>query len=235
MVPLYAIFMLVFSPLTLVLISVTIEREQKILESLILQPLKRKAIVTGKLLYGIILVGFNTFLFLLAIFIFLLDFYFLAPDDLKRDLILVLESIIANTDFSVWLFIIYMLIGLMLVSILMLAAAVLFSLMAKDEREANMVISMVIMIPLFGIMFLGFLPITVIPEYLQILIGAIPMFEYFTSVYTVLKAGEIVVWAWVSLAFQAFWVLVAVWAAGRLIESEGILEISFKQLFRFRR
>ncbi|MHA2238797.1 MAG: ABC transporter permease [Candidatus Hodarchaeales archaeon] len=50
MIPLYAILLLVVPSLSLVLISVTIEREQKTLESLILQPIERKSIIAGKLL-----------------------------------------------------------------------------------------------------------------------------------------------------------------------------------------
>jgi len=41
-----------------------------------------------------------------------------------------------------------MIIGLVLVSLLTITAAVLFSLMAKDEREANMVVSALVIIPM---------------------------------------------------------------------------------------
>ncbi len=235
MIPMYAIFMLVIPPLTLVLISVTIEREQKTLESLLLQPLNRRNIVAGKLLYGILLVAFNTVINLVSILILLLSIFIMAPQELKEVSIKLLEAMIENIGFTVWIFIIYLLAGLVLVSVLMVTAGVFFSLMAKDEREANMVISLLIIIPLFSIFFLAFLPIGTLPELLQLAIVAIPLLGYLFGVYFTILAGEITIWAWLSLVFQTLWIIVAVWLAGRLIESEGILEISFKRLILFRK
>ena len=235
MIPMYAIFMLVIPPLTLVLISVTIEREQKTLESLLLQPLNRRNIVAGKLLYGILLVAFNTVINLVSILILLLSIFIMAPQELKEVSIKLLEAMIENIGFTVWIFIIYLLAGLVLVSVLMVTAGVFFSLMAKDEREANMVISLLIIIPLFSIFFLAFLPIGTLPELLQLAIIAIPLLGYLFGVYFTILAGEITIWAWLSLVFQTLWIIVAVWLAGRLIESEGILEISFKRLILFRK
>jgi ABC-type Na+ efflux pump permease subunit len=235
MVPMYAIFMLVIPPLTLVLISVTIEREQKTLESLLLQPLDRKNIVTGKLLYGIILVAFNTGVNIVSILAVLVGLYVMAPQELKEESIRIFETIIESMGFTTWLFLIYLLIGLILVSVLMVTAAVFFSLLAKDEREANMVISVLIIIPLISVFFFVFLPLNTLPELLQLVIIAIPLLGYLFGVYLAILSGEITVLAWLSLVFQTLWIMMAVWSAGRLIESEGILEISFKRLFLLRR
>ncbi|MHA2225173.1 MAG: ABC transporter permease [Candidatus Hodarchaeales archaeon] len=235
MIPMYAIILLVLPPLTLVLISVTIEREQKTLESLLLQPLDRKNIITGKLLYGIILVTLNTIINIVSILTLILGLYFVSSQEIKDGLFQVLPTIIESLGFTAWLYIIYFLVGLILVSVLMVTAAVMFSLVAKDEREANMVISFLVVIPMFGVLFLVFLPVNALPELIQLLIVAIPLLGYLFGFYIAFLAGEITVVAWLSFVFQFLWIALAVWVAGKIIESEGILDISFKRLFSFRR
>jgi len=232
MIPLYLIIFLVIPPLTLVLISVTIEREQKTLESLLLQPIDRKNIVAGKMLYGIILVSFNIVANLIAASIALaLTFFTVIPEDDRNEITSIGQTIIAETGFSVWFFLIWFILGLILVSIIVIAAAVLFSLMAKDEREANMVISSVIILPLLGSLLIMFVPIGDLPGLIQYLLVGIPLLGYLFAVYLSFLAGEIPIVSWVSLLFQFLWIVIIVWLAGRLIESEGILEISFKRMF----
>lgn len=234
LVPLYAIIMLVIPPLTLVLISVTREREQKTLESLILQPIERRDIIAGKLLYGLLLVLFNTFQTIGAIIFVLGGVFLLIPNDVKEVIVDNISEITGNIGSSAWLFIIYLLIGMIVVSILMVTAAVFFSLMAKDEREANMVISTLIVIPIIGSMLLTVVPL-IIPDWLQLALFAIPILGYLFSVYTAALVGELTVWIWMSLVFQILWVGLLIKFTGRLIESEGILEISLKKLFSFRK
>jgi len=232
MIPLYLIIFLVIPPLTLVLISVTIEREQKTLESLLLQPIGRKNIVAGKMLYGVILVSFNIVTNLLAVSLALAGgWFFVIPEDDRIEIGTILQSIIAETGVSVWLFIIWFILGLILVSIIVIATAVLFSLMAKDEREANMVISSVIILPLLGSLLIMFVPIGDLPGILQYILVGIPLLGYLFAVYLAFLAGEIPIVSWLSLVFQFLWILVTIWLAGRLIESEGILDISFKRIF----
>ena len=232
MIPLYLIIFLVIPPLTLVLISVTIEREQKTLESLLLQPIDRKNIVAGKMLYGIILVSFNIVANLIAASLALvLTFFAVIPEGDRNEITSIGQSIIAETGFSVWFFLIWFILGLILVSIIVIAAAVLFSLMAKDEREANMVISSVIILPLLGSLLIMFVPIGDLPGLIQYLLVGIPLLGYLFAVYLSFLAGEIPIVSWVSLLFQFLWIVIIVWLAGRLIESEGILEISFKRMF----
>ena len=55
------------------------------------------------------------------------------------------------------------------------------------------------------------------------------------AIYLSLNLGEMTLLTWFSLIAQLLWVLIGIWFAGRLIESEGILEISYKRLLRFRR
>ncbi|MHA2055105.1 MAG: ABC transporter permease [Candidatus Hodarchaeales archaeon] len=235
MIPLYAILLLVVPSLSLVLISVTIEREQKTLESLILQPIERKSIIAGKLLYGSILVVFNTVITLTTILAIIVIGLIILPESLKTELVPIIESVIESVDITVWLFILFMLLGLVLVSLLVITAAVLFSLMAKDEREANMVVSALVIIPLVSTLLIAFLPVSEIAESFQFILVLIPLLGYLVAIYLSLTSGELTLISWFSLVGQLGWILIGIWSAGRLIESEGILEISYKRFFRFRR
>ncbi|MHA2175973.1 MAG: ABC transporter permease [Candidatus Hodarchaeales archaeon] len=235
MIPLYAILLLVVPSLSLVLISVTIEREQKTLESLILQPIERKSIIAGKLLYGSILVVFNSVITLTTILAIMVIGLIILPESLKTELVPIIESIIEAVDITVWLFILFMLLGLVLVSLLVITAAVLFSLMAKDEREANMVVSALVIIPLVSTLLIAFLPVSEIAESFQFILVLIPLLGYLVAIYLSLTSGELTLISWFSLVGQLGWILIGIWSAGRLIESEGILEISYKRFFRFRR
>ncbi len=235
LIPLYAILLLVIPSLSLVLISVTIEREQKTLESLILQPIRRKGIIAGKLLYGSLLVLFNTIVTLISIIAIIALWYILLPDSMKGEITPIIEALIKNSDISVWIFILFLIIGLLLVSMLTITAAVFFSLMAKDEREANMVISALIIIPLVSTLIMAFLPIGTLDTVVQTLLMFLPLLGYLFGVYISIYEGEIGIGAWLSLLAQLAWILIGVWIAGRLVESEGILEISYKRFFRIRR
>jgi ABC-type Na+ efflux pump permease subunit len=235
LIPLYAILFLVVPSLSLVLISVTIEREQKTLESLILQPIERKSIIAGKLLYGAILVGFNTIITIVSVIgLIFLSFLFL-PESIKSEIGPVLETVIEAADISVWIFILYILIGLILVSFLTITAAVLFSLMAKDEREANMVVSALVIIPLVSTFLIAFLPISAINDILKIILVLLPLLGYLFGIYISLVSGELPIISWLSLVAQLLWISLGIWVAGRLVESEGILEISYKRFFLLRR
>ncbi len=235
LIPLYLILLLVIPSLSLVLISVTIEREQKTLESLILQPIRRKDIIAGKLLYGSLLVIFNTIVTLTSIVAIIALWYILLPDSMKGEITPIIEALIKNADISVWIFILFLIIGLFLVSLLTITAAVLFSLMAKDEREANMVISALIIIPLVSTLIMAFLPIGKLDSVIQTLLMFLPLLGYLFGVYISIYEGETGIGAWLSLIAQLAWVLIGVWVAGWLVESEGILEISYKRFFRIRR
>lgn len=235
LIPLYAILLLVVPSLTLVLISVTIEREQKTLETLILQPIERKSIIRGKLLYGSILVGFNTIITVISIVAILILGMIALPESWKNENIPVIETVIGAADISVWIFLIYMIIGLVLVSLLTITAAVLFSLMAKDEREANMVVSALVIIPIVSTFIIAFLPIGALNDIVRFFLVLLPLIGYLFAIYISLISGELPIISWVGLIAQLLWILLGIWVAGRLVESEGILEISYKRFIRFRR
>ncbi|UCE14991.1 MAG: ABC transporter permease [Candidatus Heimdallarchaeota archaeon] len=232
LIPLYAIILLVIPSLSLVLISVTIEREQKTLESLILQPIRRKSIIAGKLLYGALLVGFNTVATVISIIALLTLGYIMIPNERKGEILPLIETAIKTADISVWIFLLFVIIGLILVSLLTITAAVFFSLMAKDEREANMVISALVIIPLVLTFLIAFLPVEKLDPILQTVLMLLPLLGYLFAIHLSLLTGEIIIGAWISLIAQLAWILIGVWIAGRLVESEGILEISYRRLFR---
>ncbi|WP_455140399.1 ABC transporter permease [Candidatus Hodarchaeum mangrovi] len=235
LIPLYAIIFLVIPSLSLVLISVTIEREQKTLETLILQPIGRKSIIAGKLFYGAVLVVFNAIITLITLIGLTILGIILLPSSIKSEVLPLLVTIASEADVSVWIFIFYVLLGLVIVSLLVITAAVVFSLMAKDEREANMVISALVIIPLVSTLIIAFLPLEIIDSSLQIILVILPLLGYLFAIYLSLNLGEITLLTWFSLVAQLAWVLIGIWFAGRLIESEGILEISYKRLLSFRR
>ncbi|MHA2238798.1 MAG: hypothetical protein ACXAB2_10580 [Candidatus Hodarchaeales archaeon] len=112
------------------------------------------------------------------------------PESLKTELVPIIESIIEAVDITVWLFILFMLLGLVLVSLLVITAAVLFSLMAKDEREANMVVSALVIIPLVSTLLIAFLPVSEIAESFQFILVLIPLLGYLVAIYLSLTSGE---------------------------------------------
>ena len=80
-----------------------------------------------------------------------------------------------------------------------------------------------------------FIPIGNFPGIFQYVLVGIPLLGYLFAVYLAFLAGEIPIVAWFSLVFQFLWIVIIIWLAGRLIESEGILEISFKRMFSKRK
>jgi hypothetical protein len=235
-IPLYIVFFLVIPPITLVLISVTIEREQKTLESILLQPIDRKQFIAGKILYGTFIVIINTLLTLGAITGLLIAFFLLIPEDIKQQMSPILGEVVKNllaSEFEFWIFILYIIIGLIIISLLLVSFAVFFSMMARDEREANMVVSALIILPMFGILFLIYLPLGALPDLILTVIGMLPAIGFLFSIYLIILNGELILIVWISLISQIIWILIIIWLSGRLIESEGILQISFKKLLRF--
>ena len=154
---------------------------------------------------------------------------------IRSEVIPIIGSFMKNIDLSVWIFVLYAIIGLILASLLTITAAVFFSLMAKDEREANMVISALIIIPMISTFLIAFLPIELVDSSVQIILLFLPLLGYLFAIYVSLIAGELSLLAWLSLLAQLAWISLGVWIAGRLVESEGILEISYKRFFRIRR
>ena len=50
------------------------------------------------------------------------------------------------------------------------------------------------------------------------------------GIYRAILTLEVTIITWFTLIFQAVWIGVVIWFAGRVIETEGILDISMKRL-----
>jgi ABC-type Na+ efflux pump permease subunit len=207
-IPIYILMFFVIPPISLILISITQEREQKTLESLLLQPISRKAIVNGKILYGFILVVSNLFLTILTIAVLAVGVIYILSEYAEIDLITLIKPLITQDSI---LLVIYVILGLTLVSILLISLAVMISLLAKDEREGNMVISGVA----------G-----------EIFLSSLPVIGFMFSLYITILTGSIGFSSVISLLSQTFFCLISIWFSSKLIEIEGILDINIIQALK---
>lgn len=233
-IPIYGIFLVIISPMSLILISVTIEREQKTLETLFLQPVKRSSIILGKIYYGATLIIFQLLLNIISIYILILS---LKPTFSISDLSAIGDSIKQTFGFiGPWELFIFIL-GIALMALAIISLAIFLSLVAKDEREANMV-SGIIPIFLISVIFLFFIiPFNDLPIFGQILCSIIPMIGFIISIYLALLSGSLGIVLYISLASQIIWNLLFVWATVKISEAESILELTWgkviKEIFSF--
>lgn len=227
-IPLYMLIFFVVPPTSLILISITQEREQKTLESLLLQPIKRRTIVMGKILYGLFLVMSNLIVSLLAIIMLSTFVIFLISEYLKINIINLILPFITPDTVS---FAIYLMIGLTILSFLLISIAVFFSLIAKDEREGNMVISILMIFPVFAIFIIYAIPIQTFDLFGQIVTTGIPIIGFLFAIYISLLSGSLGIPAYTSLIFQLLFCAISVWFSAKIIEMEGILEVNLSQAF----
>ncbi len=229
LVPLYALFAIIIAPMNLSLISVTIEREQNTLEALLLQPVTRKSLMFGKLLYGSMLVIVTIVLDILAVLVSFILVAIPLPGEsmeMARDL---LEQGVGTVNVGHILILTF---GLVLVAITMVSFSVLFSLLAKDEREANMISGILMIFPVVPMFLLMFLPVQNTPEPIRYAIVLMPMVGYLFAVYFATLAGGLQPLTWFAIVAQVFWVYVGVWMAARISEAEGILDFTLAKIFR---
>lgn len=233
-IPLYMLIFFVVPPTTLILISITQEREQKTLESLLLQPIKRKTIVIGKILYGVFLVMSNLLFTLITISLLIIIVVYLLTEYVGINII---DLIIPLITLEVGLLIAYIFIGLTILSFLLISMAVFFSLIAKDEREGNMVISLLMIFPVLALIVIFSIPIHKFDLFGQIIITGFPIVGFLFAIYLSLLSGSLGIPAVTSLMFQSLFCLFMIWLSSKLIEMEGILDINLSQAFKrlFRR
>ena len=226
-IPVYIILFVVISPLSLILISVTIEREQKTLEMLFLQPVNRRDIVLGKLYYGLSLVLITLILDILAVIGSVYSFILISgipTEGLASQIIDALRSI------DPMLYVGFVA-AMMIISVLLVAAAILLSLLAKDEREANMISGLLPML-IVGMMFVLFvIPVEELGVGLQALLVCIPVSGTIFAIYLASISGTITWLSWLSFALQIVWSGVVVDLIVRLSEAESILELNYSKLF----
>ncbi|MFW9917594.1 MAG: ABC transporter permease [Candidatus Thorarchaeota archaeon] len=232
MIPLYGMLMLAMPAVSLTLISITVEREQKTLEPLLLSKISRRSVVWGKLLYGLLLIAISLALNILSIVITALLFALMTENSAENLLRLSgeLGEFIGLDALSVS----FLGLGLVVLSMLLVAICVLLSFIAKDEREGQMLTSAVIGVPSILVITFLFLPFADFPLWLQLLFAMMPLFGFLQSGYLVFLNGGVGIAAMIGLLSQLGWLVLTIWATARLMESEGILEVSLAQVFSLR-
>ncbi|MHA2233293.1 MAG: ABC transporter permease [Candidatus Hodarchaeales archaeon] len=229
MIPLYGMLLLAMPAVSLTLISVTIEREQKTLEPLLLSRISRRSIVWGKLLYGLLLIGITLGLNIISMIVGILIFTVMSGSELS-------SIIEAGEEFAEFIELdlisaSFLAVGLIVVSMLLVAACVLLSFLAKDEREGQMLTSAVIGVPAVCVVAFLFLPVADFPLWLKLAFAITPLFGFLLSTfYVFLEGGKINLTTAVGLMSQIVWLILVIWTTARLIESEGVLEISIIQV-----
>ena len=222
-IPIYVLMFFIIPPISLILISITQEREQKTLESLLLQPVSRKAIVNGKILYGLILVASNLIITIATILILGLGFIYLVNTFLHINFMNLIAPLITTQNI---LFVLYIIAGLALVSVLLISLAVMMSLLAKDEREGNMVVSILMILPVVALILIIAIPYNIFGFNGEIFLASLPVIGFMWSLYVTILTGSIGIISYISLIAQTLFCLLSIWFSSRLIEIEGILEIN---------
>ncbi|MHA2363259.1 MAG: ABC transporter permease [Candidatus Hodarchaeales archaeon] len=226
-IPIYIILFIVISPISLVLISVTIEREQRTLEVLFLQPVKRKSIVLGKILYGVFLVLATLILDVIA--------------GLVSYLLLGMATIIKGTsdENGESLFeilqadvIIMFFLCIVAITITSMSFAVFLSLLAKDEKEANMISGIFPLFIMGIIVIIYVVPIADMEVMGQFVFSIIPVLGIIIAIYLSTLAGGVVPLAYVALVAQVAWTVLIISMTTRLSEEESILELSYGKAFK---
>ena len=189
------------------------------MESLLLQPISRKAIVNGKILYGLILVASNLIITILTVSLVGLGAIYLLSELTHVNLFNMLIPYITTE-------------GLTLVSILLISLSVMMSLLAKDEREGNMVVSILMILPVIALVLIITIPYDIFGIGGQYVFASLPVIGFMWSLYVTILTGSIGFISFVSLLSQAFFCLLSIWFSTRLIEIEGILEINIVQAIK---
>lgn len=226
-VPVYIIFFVVISPISLVLISVTIEREQRTLEVLFLQPVKRRAIVIGKIYYGLFLVVATLVLDIIAGFIS----YLLFKTALATKVASTSDEGFPLIDFIHTEEILAFVIGIAVIATVIISFAVLLSLLAKDEKEANMISGIIPMLIMGMVVIIFIVPIADMGIMGQFFMSIIPIMGIIVTIYLSTLAGGVVPLTYVSIAAQLVWSALIIALTARISEAESILELSYGKVF----
>ncbi|MDH5402020.1 MAG: ABC transporter permease [Candidatus Heimdallarchaeota archaeon] len=223
-IPIYIIFFVIISPISLVMISVTIEREQNTLETLFLQPVKRRSIILGKIYYGLSLILITLVLDVIAMVV---DLFLITKAIESKGVFgtgnLFLEILKLFSILELLLFVF----GIVIIASLIISMAVLLSLLAKDEKEANMISGMIPLIIMVMAVLIFIIPISDMSSTAKLFLSAVPVFGILVTIYLCFLAGGIVYYAYTTIIFQILWFFLIVTYTTRLSESESILELSF--------
>ncbi len=232
--PLYLVLILVIPPLSLILISVTIEREQRTLESLLVQPIERTSLFLGKILYGwfviAVYLGANFgAVTITGIYAFLV----LSPSS-ESEFAQFLKVIVSQLKGPLFAeFLVGVLVFLVL-SALMLNLAVFLSLLAKDEREANLIFGLTTVFPvMLTIPIVAFGTSEAIPSFVYAIMAFLPMLGIVLGFQFMLLYGHIHFVTILGLFTHIYYVLAILKSTAALSEDESFLEIKWTKAFRY--
>ena len=183
----------------------------------------------AKILYGLILVASNLIITILTVSLVGLGAIYLLSELTHVNLFNMLIPYITTEGI---LFVLYIIAGLTLVSILLISLSVMMSLLAKDEREGNMVVSILMILPVIALVLIITIPYDIFGIGGQYVFASLPVIGFMWSLYVTILTGSIGFISFVSLLSQAFFCLLSIWFSTRLIEIEGILEINIVQAIK---
>ncbi|MHA2033408.1 MAG: ABC transporter permease subunit, partial [Candidatus Kariarchaeaceae archaeon] len=227
-VPVYIIIFVIITPMSLILISVTIEREQKTLETLFLQPVKRRDIVLGKVYYGMALVLITIFLDMLALVLAVIIFTSFGDHEMS-DILDLMDEAYQELGLQV---ILGFLVALLVIAVNIIAFAILLSLVAKDEREANMISGILPML-IFGIVaFIFIVPVDEFNTVYQAIWVSLPVIGVIIVIYLSGLAGSIIWLAYLSVVAQIIWAYFTISFITKISEAESIIELSYGAVFK---
>lgn len=228
-IPVYIIFFVVITPISLVLISVTIEREQKTLEVLFLQPVSRRSIVMGKILYGLSLVGFTLLLDIISVSISIILVIRVISNigpEAEGPPVSDIANVVGLDE------IITFFLGIAAIAIIIISLAVFLSLLAKDEKEANMISGIIPMLIMGMVIVIFVVPITDMGFLGQFLLSIMPVLGVIVAIYLSTIAGGVIPLAYAALVAQAVWSIVIITMTAKVSEAESILELSYSKVFK---
>jgi hypothetical protein len=187
----------------------------------------------GKITYGLGLILTVLVLDLIAAgidFLIITSFIDLDTNGIFQDL---LNEFVDLIGFDV---ILYFIGSVVLISVNTIGLSVMLSLLAKDEKEANMVSGLLPLL-IFGMLGLVFIvPFNDLSVVVQSLVSSFPVVGVLIGLYLSTVAGSIVLPAWISILAQIGWAVVIILFTARLSEAESILELSWsKSLSELRR
>ena len=108
----------------------------------------------------------------------------------------------------------------------------MMSLLAKDEREGNMVISILMILPVISLILIIAVPYDIFGSVGQYVFASLPVIGFMFSLYVAILTGSIGMISLVSIIAQLAFSLFSIWVSSKLIEIEGILEINIVQALK---
>jgi len=232
-IPVYIVFFIVIPPISLIMISVTIEREEKTLETLFLQPVSRNSIIMGKILYGMLLIlGILVMDIIAGVADYLLINRFIIQQSnggQSLDINALMDTFFDLIGVDL---VVYFLLSVAIIATMVVSLSVLLSLLAKDEREANL-ISSILPLLIFSIIFVvQFVDINAFSNVVQTILTILPVIGILVAFYLSLISGGLGTIAIISGVAQVVWTILIIFFAARLSESESILELTMEKVWR---